>query len=478
MKFLKKLFVFTFILSLIVSSVGCRTKEAPVGADKTERTITIYGLEDAKSVFDPLLQQYTVKHPNTTINYVKFGNFDDYEKWILNAMAEGGGPDIFMMPNDWFVRNRKKLVAMPETQGTVADVRNTFVNVVAKDLIITDDSGIERVYGLPLYVDTLAIYYNKDQLEDKIPTRGRPSTLWDGIKSDVFMLSKTDQADLSRFDVAGIGMGLSSNVTYAPDILSSLMLQYGTNFYNATMSQSILLAADQKGNSPAVSALDLYMSFADSSQKHYSFNKYVGEGFKYPDIDAFVSGKISMIFGYATTYNLILAERNSLKSQGADVIDVASIKTAPFPQIVNPADSTTEQRKVYAGYYALGVSRNSVNKEAAWDVITTLTSPESEKLYFQSTNKPTSRRDLITAEGLDPIFGTFVNQVGFADSFPVVDYLKFKEFFRGAITQVESGGQSLAAIRNLQSSIQAMLPAEGFVVPLNKEYYKNQPTKQ
>lgn len=474
MKFLKKLFVFVFILSLVLSVVGCRTKEAPIGADKTERTITIYGLEDAKSVFDPLLQQYTIKHPNTTINYVKFGNFEDYEKWILNAMAEGAGPDIFMMPNDWFIRNRRKLVAMPETQGTVAGVRNIFVNVVAKDMITTDDSGIERVYGLPLYVDTLAIYYNKDQFEDKIPTRGRPSTLWDGIKNDVFILSKMDQADLSRFDVAGIGMGLSSNVTYAPDILASLMLQYGTKFYNETMSQSTILAADEKGNTPSVSAMDLYTSFADPSQKHYSFNKYVGEGLKYPDIDAFVMGKVSMIFGYSTTYNLILAERNDLKAKGADVIDVSSIKTAPFPQIVNPIDSTTEQRKVYANYYALGVSRNSKNQEAAWDIITTLTSPDSEKLYFSSTNKPTSRRDLITTQALDPIFGTFVNQVGFADSFPVADYLKFKGFFRGAIAQVESGGQSLAAIRNLQSSIQAMLPAEGFVVPLNKEYYKNQ----
>lgn len=131
--------------------------------------------------------------------------------------------------------------------------------LLPKDLIITDDNGIERMYGL-LYVDTLGIYYNKDQFEDKIPSTGRPAITWDGIKSNVIALTKIDQNDPSKFEVSGIGLGLS-NVTYGADVLKSMMLVFGAVFYDDLMSKVNLSSPNSNGEYPASDALDLYTSF-------------------------------------------------------------------------------------------------------------------------------------------------------------------------------------------------------------------------
>jgi len=471
MKIFQKISAFCLIVVLFSTLSGCRTKTPPPAVDKSERSLVVYGFEDSRDVMEPLIAKYTEKYPNYKITYRGFSNFKEYEKLILNEMAEGGGPDLFAMPNNWFVKNRKKLVAMPSTQGAVSDVRGTFVDVVAKDLVITDDNGIERVYGLPLYVDTLGIYYNKDQFEDKIPSTGRPAITWDGIKSNVIALTKIDQNDPSKFEVSGIGLGLS-NVTYGSDVLKSMMLGFGAVFYDDLISKVNLSSPNSKGEYPASDALDLYASFTDPIQRHYSYNSSVGDGLAYPDIDAFVMGKVSMVFGYSTTYNFILNRRNALKSQGAQVIDVDVIKTAYFPQKEDPASSTAK-RSVLASYFAYGINRNSKNPEIAWDLLTTLASPDLEKAYFKATNKPTSRRDLIASEKLDPIFGVFVNQVGFADTLPVTDYLEYRSFFTQVIDLVNKKTPLLTAIKTLEANIQATLPGTGYRVPLNEEYYKD-----
>ncbi len=471
MKIFQKISSICLISILVFSLSGCRTKEPGVAVDKTERSLVIYGLEDSNDVMDPIIAKYTEQHPNYKITYRGFSNFKEYEKMILNSMAEGEGPDLFAMPNSWFVKNRKKLVPMPASQGTVAAVRSAFVDVVAKDLVITDDEGLERVYGLPMYVDTLGIYYNKDQFEDKIPSSGKPAITWDGIKSNVIALTKVDQADPTKFEVAGIGLGLS-NVTYGADVLKSMMLGFGATFYDDLMSKVNLSSPDANGNYAANDALELYTSFTDPIQRHYSYNSSVGEGLSYPDIDAFVMGKVSMVFGYSTTYDFILARRNALKSQGAQVIDVDAIKSAYFPQKEDPATSTLK-RSVLASYFAYGVNRNSKNPEVAWDLLTTLISSELDQMYFKSTNKPTSRRDLIASEKMDPIFGVFVGQVGFADTLPVTDYLDYRAFFTQAIDLVNNKSPLITAIKTLESNIQATLPGTGYRVPLNEEYYKD-----
>ena len=473
MNFCKKTPFVLFLILITVFTTSCslfRTKEPLPPVDQTEKNLTIYNMYDAADVFDPLIQQYLADNPYTKISYEVFYDFEEYEKRVLNELAEGGGADLFVMPNSWFVKNRKKLVAMPETMGSVDDYEKTFVDVASQDLVLTDDEGIKRVYGIPMAVDTLALYYNKDHYEDAVPNRGRPASTWDGLEDDVYLLSKSGSTS-NLFEVSGIAMGLSSNVTYGVDALFALMIQEGAGFYDDVMGKAIFASMTSGSIKPASAAMDLYTGFADKSRKHYSWSEFMARDYDKNDISAFAAGEVSMIFGYPSTYEEILTERKRLKVDLDTVVDVSSIKTAPLPQVVDPSVST-EKRDTYADYFAFGVARTSEDSEAAWDFLTFVTNPESERYYFEHTHRPTSRRDLIQEQMLDPIYGTFAEQVGYAESFPVFDYLMNREMFAAAIEQVADGITSGTALMNVRDEVNKLLPQAGYIVPLNTDYYE------
>ena len=160
-----------------------------------------------------------------------------------------------------------------------------------------------------------------------------------------------------------------------------------------------------------------------------------------------------------------------MKLDGDQVVDVSAIKVAPFPQLIDPAVST-EKRDTYASYFGLGVAHTSEYPDAAWDFLTFLTAPDGERYYFENTHKPTSRRDLIPEQRLDPVYGTFVDQVGYAESFPVVDYFEFRNLFSGVIDAVNEGQSARSALTGIQDAITLDLPTNGYIVPLNAEYYE------
>lgn len=463
-KKLSYLVLFVLFTTLFVS--GCRTKEAaPLKESYEGIELTYYKMFDDSDVFEPIIAQYEANHPGLTIHYKQFTNFDEYQNLILNEMAEGQGPDIFSMQNTWFTRNYKKLEPMPQQFGSPADFAGTFVDVAYNDLVRTAQDGVERVYAMPLTVDTLALYYNKAHFEDRIPNRGKPSDTWEGIKEDVALLNKEDNS-LERFEVAGIAMGRADNISRGVDILYLLFLQYGVSFYNENISQAIF-AGQQGGftNYPALDALEFYSSFADEDQKHYSWNQFMADADSDDkELDAFARGKVSMMVGFSYSYDEIINTIGLLKSKGVKTIDPSNIKIAAIPQIFDP-DVSTDKRVTYANYFAETVSRNSEHSDIAWDFLIELTKKENLDHYFDKVHKPTSRRDMINGQKKDPIYGVFADQIGFAESFPIVDYYTYKRIFSEVIAAANSDAVSRAGLVDAQDKIDVLLPEEGLLVP-------------
>ena len=207
---------------------GCFSRQqGTVEQVQDERVeLVYYKLFDEEDVINPLIQQYQSEHPNVTITYRKFEDPLEYENLIINELAEGEGPDIFSMPNHWFLRNTKKIEPLPTDMATPEQFEATFVSVASNDLVLRDPrDGRTRIFGIPLTVDTLALYYNRAQFEDRLPSRGRPATTWAELQEDVFQLTKTDNS-FERFELSGIAMGRSDNIGRWMDILFMLMLQY------------------------------------------------------------------------------------------------------------------------------------------------------------------------------------------------------------------------------------------------------------
>jgi len=170
-----------------------------------------------------------------------------------------------------------------------------------------------------------------------------------------------------------------------------------------------------------------------------------------------------MIIGYAYTYNDIVNRIVVLKAKGEGTIDKNAIRIAEIPQIYDP-DTSKDKRVTYASYFAETVSRNCERPDVAWDFLIFLTSKESLDKYFDRTHKPTSRRDMIQDQSKDPVYGFFARQIGYAESFPIVDYYKYKEIFTDTIRKAyEEGGGNKSNLVDAQDLVDEMLPKDGFV---------------
>lgn len=466
-KSLKTFIVFSVVLSIcLLSFSSCRTKTV-VDPERSYEGIelTYYKMFDDSDIIEPIIAQYVADKPGLKINYKKFVDFEDYLNLIINEMAEGEGPDIFSMQNTWFASNFKKLSPMPAEFGSINDYDSLFVDVASKDLIRTDQTGVERVYAVPMTVDTLALYYNKDHFDDRLPAQGRPSSTWEGIKEDVSKLTKEDNS-FSRFEVSGIALGRGENISRSVDILYLLFLQNGLKFYNDNMSEAIF-AERQAGASEraAVDALEFYVSFSEANQKYYSWNDLVVETDSIEkEVEAFARGEVSMIVGFAYTYDDIVNQISVLKTRGVKTIAEDVIKSAPIPQLYDP-ETSKEKRVSYASYFAETVSRNSEHADIAWDFLIYLSSKDNLQYYFDEEHKPTSRRDMIEEQKKHPIYGVFASQIGYAESFPILNYHDYKNLFSSTIDSVSDGADALQELVKAQDALNDLLPEGGYIVP-------------
>lgn len=441
--FMKKIKVVLGILLIAVVLSGClRTKvSGPVD-------LKFYGLDDA-DVFDPLIAEYQQQYTNVRIKYKKFANAVEFENLIVNEIAEGEGPDIFYIHNTWLPRHTKKLVPLTSTVLTPQNFNETFVKVVGDDFVQPDPlDGNKKIYALPLYVDTLALYYNKSDFEQKVPERGKPADTWNSFKEEASRFIRQDSA--GKLEHGAIAMGRSDNISLSADILYNFFLQAGVNFYNSDFKQADFAGGGQE-------SFDYFLSFADSKNKNYSWSTdLVSPGQPTPEIEAFLSGKVSSVLAYSDLYQMIANELKNVKTRSKAVISSSDVAVSKIPQM----SSEESNFKVWADYYGLAVSRNTKNATEAWDFVRFLASTEKSRFYHQKTKKPTARRDLIEEQKKEPITDVFVSQVGYAGSYRIFSDKRFAEIIKNAIIQASSGQTPRQALGQAQTAINELLKLE------------------
>jgi ABC-type glycerol-3-phosphate transport system substrate-binding protein len=443
---MKKILVFACVVVVAFVMSSCRKEQT--NNQKVE--LVYYRLFDDEAVFTPLIQEYQKANPGVTIRYRKFTDPIAYENLILNELAEGRGPDMFSVSNNWLNKNYRKIIPADLSVVAPSVFRENFVDVAAKDLV-RGSGEFERVYALPLYVDVLGLFYNKAHFEDRVPSRGKPALTWEGLKEDVFLLTKED-GSFERFEVSGMALGRADNILRAVDVLYLLFLQHKVAFYNDQLTLAVF------GQSKAAAqAVELMGSFADSSAKNYSWNQFLADGDSMEkELVTFAKGKVSMIFGYSFTYQQILDQIALLKRQGVSTMDPNDIRVAQVPQLEDPAVST-EKRVNLANYQVEVVGRNTANALEAWNFLEFLSRKENSSRYLAATKRSPSRRDLIDENRNDPIYGVFVEQVGFAENLLLFDEYPFREVFAELIDTYALTKKSRDVLNAAEAKINALL---------------------
>ena len=381
-------------------------------------TLTVWGFENIE-LWKDIADKYKTKYSHVTVNYTQ-KDPAAYESEFLNALASGGGPDVFVLNNAQITKHKEKIWPLPQDvfSFNARNFKNTFFDATSLDLITKDG----EILGVPVTVETLALFYNRDFLNSaNIPA---PPKTWEGTVDAVKKL--TTYTEVGTVVRSGIALGTSGNVLHAFDILSALFLQSGVWPFDRDTGKSGFRAEPPPVGSRglAESALDFYTSFADTGKRTYSWSSF------FPDsLTAFAQEKTAMMLGYPTDF-LAIVEKNPHLN-----FDVSS-----FPQPANAGTAT-----YYGRYNFETVSRQSKYRDEAWKFLLWLAESENDKAFADALSLPPSRRDLVGGRPPKDYLQVFYDQVLSSKTWLIPDKDKINLIFNEMIDSVVNKNASVEA---------------------------------
>ncbi|MDP3988558.1 MAG: sugar ABC transporter substrate-binding protein [Candidatus Levybacteria bacterium] len=332
-------------------------------------TLTYWGLWEDNQVMQSIISDFERQNPNIKIEYVK-QEPKQYRDRLTTRISQGTGPDIFRFHNTWLPMFLNTLVPLPSDTIKKEDFQNWYYPVVRKDLV---KNG--AIYGVPLEIDTLALFINTDSF--KAASLEPPKT-WDEFSRISRSLTVKDET--GKIKNSGAALGAFDNITHAPDIISLLMLQNGADLKN--FSSTLQSVND---------ALSFYTSFAKDEGA-------VWDQTLDPSILAFSKGNLSMFFGYSW-----------------DIFTIKSLN----PNLnfaIYPVPSLPGRNMTIASYWAEGVSAKSKYQKQALIFIKFLSQKETQQKIFTEESKtrlfgePYSRVDLAESLKSNTLLFPFVDQ--------------------------------------------------------------------
>lgn len=407
--FKKALIISIISIFFLTTGFGCKgLSQAEVATLKGVKLTywTVYNDVDMLRTF---AEEYSAIYPNVKIEIrqVKYGEFDNL---FTNALADDVGPDIVSEHVTWLRKNSTRLLPAPAStkmprlviadnfskdQQIVTDnnalpgvnyVKNSYVKTVGQDVLIGD-----KIFGLPLAMDTLAIFYNQDLL-DRNGIAEAPKD-WNSFISDVKKLTKFNSVgDIVQ---SGTALGTSNNINAAFDIVSLFMTQSGVRM---SVNNSVTFASGldnaQTRNIAVLNALDFYTDFARPTKEAYAWNEKKSDA-----LDEFIRGKVGFYFGYSYDFRTI---KNRAPQMNLRIMPVLQLNSE------NPSN--------IANYWVESVVQKSKHANEAWDFVRFITLPENVARYTAKVFSPSPIRSQIANQQADENLGPFATQAIFAEN--------------------------------------------------------------
>ena len=409
--------VLVIIIAVIVGNAFFGTKKSPEVAGE----VTIWGFRDDEAAWDPVIIRFRELNPKVTVTYQRLPEAT-YEETLVNRLAEGRGPDIFFLWNSWVPKHRDKIYPSPSGFGpSTREFETAFVDGVSEELISPNGA----ILGMPLFIDTPALFYNKDIFNASGIVN--PPATWEDMETLAKTLTRTTPAgDVAR---SGLALGTNQNIANAFEILSSLMLQYGDTLIP-------YFGGEPGFGEAAARALAFYTSFASITSQNFSWTNRLPSS-----LDALAEEKTVMAIGFADDMERVRSKNPHL-----------ALGVAPTPQVKN-----TTRFAVYGRYFFPTVSRQSQNPGAAWQFLVFAASPEGASLYLQGMNRAPARRDLIAAGAPSNDLEPFYRQALFARGWAVPDEKITRRLFGEAIDTVLSrAGDPESAVRRIGEQLKVI----------------------
>ncbi len=373
---LKKILIGLGILLIIIIIIILIIPKNQRGKDVT---LVWWGLWEDNATMQPLIDGFERQNPHIKIKYTK----QDPEKYcdtLITRVNNGSGPDIFRYHNTWVPILSGVLAPLPKDVITVDDFQKQYYPVIQNDL--TQNGAI---YGIPLGVDSIALFVNTDLLNSAGLSVPRD---WNQFIIAARKMTVKDK-DTNKIQTAGAALGSYGNIMHAPDILSVMFLQQGIDMKKISESSEDLTAA-----------LTFYTSFSKGENAVWDSSLDNSQL-------AFAKGQVAMYFGFSWDIFVIeqLKTNNNL-----------NYAIYPVPSLAGGKSITV------ASYWVEGVSTRSKNQKETMQFMHYLTQQDTLQKFFTEASKtrafgePFPRVDMADTLKDNLMIYPFISQLDFAGS--------------------------------------------------------------
>jgi ABC-type glycerol-3-phosphate transport system substrate-binding protein len=371
--------------------------------------ILIWGTINAET-FDYAYKNSSLKdNKQITVRYVKKDPLT-FDTDFVEALADAKAPDLVILRDDLFYKNRNRFFTIPYANYTERAYRDTFID--AGRVFLTSEGAV----ALPFIIDPLVMYWNRDMFTANQIVN--PPRYWDDIYTVINKITRKDaSANVTR---SALSFGEWRNVNNAKEILVTLLLQAGTPIVvrDKAVTYSVLNNQYNYPVAPSVSAVNFYTQFSNPTSPRYTWNRSLPTSLNF-----FLSGDLATYFGFAS-------EIFSIQQKNANLnFDVALV-----PQVKD-----SEKKAVFGRLYGIAIVKQSKQLTGAYLTAVELTGPSAISALGTATNLPPVRRDLLANRPTDAFRSVFYDSALYAQSWVDPDGVKTSNVFRDMIESITSG---------------------------------------
>lgn len=365
--------VLFLIVIIVLMSFGVIPGFKKSPQDAVTGEIKFWALSETVSAYEGAIISFATVQPGVRVTTRYFEDPETYEKTVIDALAAGAGPDVFMIPNTKLFQYGNKITPIPPQFYSMLKLREAFPQTVEEDFTYNG-----AIYALPLSIDTLALIYNRDLLDERAVAP--PSNWQEFLEAAKKLTVMNDRGEITQSGAA-IG-GVSDNILNAEDLIYTLLQQAEVTGSQADSNKSL---ASKEGEQ----VVQFYAQFGDKGQVQ-AWSDKLGKS-----LDAFTQEKTAMIFAYSQQLQEIMRRNPSLN---------IGIQTMP-------QNETITKSVTVPSYWGYVVAKQSKLPSVAAQFIGTLTlNTQAYSAYLQAAKNPPALRNLLSKYAQHPQLAVFTKQ--------------------------------------------------------------------
>lgn len=404
-------FIIAFVVAVAVFS-GLFSSNDPAASNEPQGSVLVWGVLPS-SQLQGFINGFNGSGLDYSIIYVEHAP-ETFAQDLTVALADGVPPDVVLVTSELFSQFKDKLYPIPYDSYSERAYRDT--NIDGAQIFLSQGG----IMSIPLLVDPLVVYYNKDLLA--AANYALPPRTWSDLARSIPRFTKRDaRGTISQTTIA---LGETQNVDRFSDILSALFLQSGISIVSSDKETGVSTATLAGGTSalevsPAVAAVDFYTSFNDPTSGAYSWNRSLPGS-----LDFFVSGRSAFYIGRASELFAIQAQNPNLNF---DVMELFQTDGSLRPI-------------TFGSFVGASVLKNAPNMPAAYAFIAYLSANASAiDTLSKAYSLPPVRRDLLLTQQENPYVSVFFKAALSSFAWPDPNHVQTQQIFRDMIQAITSG---------------------------------------